>query len=84
MVQSAWSALCGGGVCVRGDYYCEGGIGIGMVVNPSAGGECPECGETVRDAHVRGDSVVLVPCGHAVRALSSLDVPRDVLDSRGD
>lgn len=60
------------------------GIVLSMGVNPSEGDECPECGEAVSDAHVRGDSVVLVPCGHAVRALSSLDVPGDVLDPPGE
>ncbi len=51
-----------------------------MGIGSGADDVCPECGERIDDAHVRGDSIVLVPCGHAVRALSSLDVPPDVLD----
>lgn len=63
-----------GNFLVRGDVKRNMGIGSG------ADDVCPECGERIDDAHVRGDSIVLVPCGHAVRALSSLDVPPDVLD----
>ena len=61
-------------------FFETGDVGSGMGMGSSGDEVCPECGEDVRDAHVRGDSIVLVPCGHAVRALSSLDVPPDVLE----
>lgn len=38
-------------------------------------GECPECGEEPTDAHVRGQEIVLAPCGHTVTNFSALEVP---------
>jgi len=43
----------------------------------TVGGECPRCGEGVTEAHARGSEIVLVPCGHSIGALSSLEVPPD-------
>lgn len=41
---------------------------------------CPQCGEPPEAAQIRGADVVLVPCGHSFTAMTSLEVPPDVLD----
>lgn len=44
------------------------------------GGRCPRCDEEPTDAHARGSEIVLVPCGHAITAMSALEVPPEELD----
>lgn len=44
------------------------------------GAPCPHCDTEVASAEVRGTEIVLIPCGHTIPALSSLDVPPAVLE----